>query len=213
MQLLLLRHEPPTMACVSRFCGMRAFLLFGITVRTRSVRGFHIIQEEKNMQIRVCVAGRVDGNKNGLSRGEWISLPMPVNELEEVMRRIGASPADRIITDWEAPFWIESDTDVWWINETAYTLAEYDNRLVYALCGCIDNMDMLLTVLKTSRYNVYYDVQSLHDVAKMLIRSGYYGHVPAPIRKYIDMDKLVRDMEDRGWHMQHEVNTAVQLLG
>jgi|GEM_PF-5513219 len=165
------------------------------------------------MQIRICVAGRVDGNKNKLSGGEWISLPMPVNELELVLGHIGASPTDRIIIDWEAPFWIESDVDVWLINETAYTLAEYDNRLVYALCGCIDSMDILLTVLQTSRYNVYYDVQSLRDVAKMLMRSGYYGHIPAQIRKYIDLDKLVRNMEERGWHMQHEVNTAVQLLG
>lgn len=164
---------------------------------------------EENTQIRICVARQGEEDKEMSCGGEWISLPMPVNELDRVLGRIGGHAADRIITDWEAPFWIEPDEDISWFNEVAHTISGYDKRLVYALCGCIDNMDMLLTVLKTGLYSVQYDVESLHDVAERLIQLGYYGTIPAAIRKFIDMDKLVRELEDKGWHMQYEVHTAV----
>ncbi|RAV02693.1 antirestriction protein ArdA [Paenibacillus sp. YN15] len=94
------------------------------------------------MQIRVCAARRIEEGKGTDGDGEWLSLPMPVNQLDRTMRRIGGSRSDWIITDWEAPFWIEEDEDICWINEVVYTLAGYDKRLVHALCGCIDSLDM-----------------------------------------------------------------------
>ncbi|WP_058303734.1 antirestriction protein ArdA [Gorillibacterium timonense] len=161
------------------------------------------------MQIRICVARRTDGSNEKLHGGEWLSLPMPVNELDKKLRRIDGTPADWIITDWEAPFWIEPVEDVYWINEAAYAIAGYDKRLVYALCGCLENLDMLLTVLTTGLYYVHYDVQNLQDVAERLMQSGCYGTVPTAIWRYIDMDKLVQDLVNKGWHMQNEVNTAI----
>lgn len=160
------------------------------------------------MQIRIYM---VNGNyrKEDALNGEWLTLPMKYDELEDAFLRISGDDAAWRITDFEAPFMIDWNDDVYAINEAAAIFAGYDSRLVYALCGCTENMSQVIQILKNGRYLVYYEVECLRDVAERLIKSGYYSNVPAAIKRYIDFDRMVQDLVDDGWHMQYEVNVAV----
>ena len=129
---------------------------------------------------------------------------MAVDELEAAIWRIGGEVAKYGIVDFEAPFWIDCDDNVFVINDAAAVFARYDDRLVYALCGCTDNVEQVVQIFRGGSYNVHYDVRSLRDIAERLMQMGYFA-----IKRYIDWDKLISALDDEGWHMQVDVNTAV----
>jgi len=157
-----------------------------------------------NMQIYVTGSGQ--------TVGRWLSLPMSRDNLKQALEEIADGNEAWEIHDFEAPFIIDRDDNVFSVNETAAALAEYDHRLVYALCGCTDSVEQVLRILIGGQYRVYYDVDSLYEVADALLRSGYYGRVPVALWRYIDFDKVIHDLEDAGWHFQPEVRVAVQPL-
>lgn len=76
----------------------------------------------------------------------------------------------------------------------------------------MDIVEQIIHFLIGGQYRVYYDVDSLYEVADALLRSGFYGRVPVAFRWYIDFDKVIHDLEDAGWHFQPEVRVAVQPL-
>jgi len=158
------------------------------------------------MKIRIYVTSE------GQAVGRWLSLPMSEDDLKQGLEEIADGNGACEIQDFEAPFMIEMNADVFAVNEAAAVMAEYDHRLVFALCGCTNSVEQVIRILSGGQFKVYYGVESLYDVADDLIRSGHYGRVPAAFRRYIDYDKVVRDLEDAGWHFQPEVQVAVQPL-
>jgi hypothetical protein len=157
-----------------------------------------------DMQIQIYVTGE------GETVGRWLSLPMHPDDLRKAMQEIADGNEALEIRDFEAPFIIERDDDVFTVNEAAAVMAQYDHRLVYALCGCTDNADQVIRILNGGQFRVYYDVDSLYDVADAMVRSRYYGRVPVTLKRFLDYDKLVRQLADAGWHFQPEVRVAVQ---
>lgn len=155
------------------------------------------------MQIQIYVTGE------GQAVGRWLSLPMSPDDLKQALEEIADGNGALEIHDFEAPFIIEKNDDVFSVNETAAIIAEFDHRLVFALCGCTNSVQQVIRILNSGQYRVYYDVDSLYDVADVLMRSGYYGRVPAALWRFIDYDKMVRNLEDAGWHFQPEVRVAV----
>ncbi|ALS24358.1 hypothetical protein IJ22_40480 [Paenibacillus naphthalenovorans] len=137
---------------------------------------------------------------------------MSEDDLKQALEKIADGDGVWEIRDFEAPFIIEKKDDVFAVNEIAAIMAEYDHRLVFALCGCTNNADQVIRILNSGQYNVCYDVESLYDVADVLMRSGYYGRVPVALWRFIDYHKVVRDLEDAGWYFQPEVRVAVQPL-
>ncbi|MFD1956606.1 hypothetical protein ACFSL6_21075 [Paenibacillus thailandensis] len=79
--------------------------------------------------------------------GRWLSLPMHPDDLRKAMQEIADGNEALEIRDFEAPFIIERDDDVFTVNEVAAVMAQYDHRLVYALCGCTDNADQVIRIL------------------------------------------------------------------
>lgn len=158
------------------------------------------------MKIQIYVAGE------GQAVGRWLSLPMREDGLKQVLEEIADGKRACEIRDFEAPFIIEKYDDVFTINEAVAVMAEYDHRLVFALCGCTNNVEQVIRILNSGQYKVCYDVESLHDVADALMWSGYYGRVPVSLKRYIDYDKVVRELENAGWHFQPEVHVAVMPL-
>lgn len=160
------------------------------------------------MRMRICLANGKTCKESDTA-GSWLTLPMSWDKLEQALQGIADNDAGCLIVDFEAPFIIEQDDNVFAINETAAVLSQYDDRLVLALCGCTENVDQVISILTGGYYIVHYGVGSLHDVADILLHSGYYGYVPAAVQRYIDYDKIVAELESAGWHMQYEVRVAV----
>ncbi|WP_174351606.1 antirestriction protein ArdA [Paenibacillus sp. JMULE4] len=158
------------------------------------------------MHIQIYVTGE------GETVGRWLSLPMHPDELRMAMHEIADGNEALEIRDFEAPFIIERDDDVFTVNEAAAVMAQYDDQLVYALCGCTDNADQVIRILNGGQFRVYYDVDNLYDVADAMVRAGLYGRVPVALRRFLDYDKMVRALADAGWHFHPEVRVAVQPL-
>lgn len=70
----------------------------------------------------------------GKSVGRWLSLQMSGDNLKQALGEIADGNGAWEICDFEPPFIINRDDDVFAVNETAAAFAGYDYQLVYALC-------------------------------------------------------------------------------
>jgi hypothetical protein len=170
----------------------------------------------KSTEIRIFVVSVTAGIENW-DRGRWITLPMPEDELFDVLSSIKLIEDSELrITDYESPcaFWefedllecnsvlrriIDEQID---INYVA-TLLDYNST---TLTGFFD-------IYEGQSYEYYTDINGITDVAESRISEGYYGEIPEGILQYIDTDAIVVDLEANGWVYYPKYRTAICPMG
>lgn len=161
------------------------------------------------MNVKLYVANLAKYNEGKLV-GEWLTLPMSREELEERLQGILVEDEEYAIHDYEAPIHIGEYDHVSRINDTATVIARYDSRVVVALSECLDNVDEVVRLLESGDYSVYFDVGNLCDVAANMVDEGYFGPIPPSISCYIDYEKIARDLKMDGWYIHYELKVAVR---
>lgn len=145
-------------------------------------------------------------NENGADGGEWITLPMDAEELEETLERIAENMGDHDpewaihdyewTCEWEGEEISEYD-DIYELNEYCQKLSELSDyeALVYSAAVEIwgknsvdlDNLD---------EYNLYTDIKDKYDLGYYwAVESGCYdlenmGH----LSNYFDYEAFGRDI-------------------
>lgn len=151
------------------------------------------------MEVKIYIANLAKYNEGKLV-GEWLTLPLSREELEERIDEILGEDEEYAIHDYEAPFYISEYDNVYRINEHVAVMANHDCRVVIALCECMDNVEEVVRLLESGDYSVYFDVDNLCDVAAEMVDEGYLGPIASSISSYIDYEKIARDLKIDGWY-------------
>lgn len=161
------------------------------------------------MNVKLYVANLAMYN-DGKLVGEWLTLPMNLEELAERLRCILGEDQECAIHHYEGPFSISEYDDIYRLNDIAIVLAHNDSRVVVALSECLDNVDEVVRLLESGDYSVYFDVGNLCDVAADMVDEGYFSPIPPSLSCYIDYEKIAGDLKMDGWYMHYELKVAVR---
>lgn len=149
-------------------------------------------------------------NENGAAYGEWITLPMDEDDLQEKLKSVAEKMNDHdpewFVNDyeWEEDSYFKVDemdsyTDLNEICEQISDLDEYDQQKLLAVIEAtgsnvqeaIDNLD---------NYTFYQDM-NLEDVAYELVEDCYFTKdTPDIFRNYFDYAALARDLGFDGYY-------------
>lgn len=136
--------------------------------------------------------------------GEWVKLPIPQEELEAVLRRIGSEGDEFFITDYEVLFGnlhISEYASIQELNELAERLdglADHEYEKLAAILECESSMsiaEVLETIDELDNFDLLEDVDDDEALAAYYIDNGYiFCDVPDNIKTYLDLDRLGRDI-------------------
>lgn len=152
-------------------------------------------------------------NVNGADGGEWITLPMEADELEErleeIAKNIGDDDPEWAIHDYEWTVELElgevheTNSIMEW-NERCYEadgLDEYDAKEIAAAMeafGC--TFASALEQQQRGCFTFYPD-QDLDDVAHSIVEECYFTKdTPAIFQNYFDYEAFARDLGFEGYH-------------
>ncbi len=134
--------------------------------------------------------------------GEWVSLPVDENELEEVLERIGINEEyeEYFITDYETEFdglKVDEYSNIEELNELAEQLErldEYDLEKVGAIVEAY-GADLKEAIENIDDYT-YYSGMSLEDVAYEYVEEM---NLPEIAQRYFDYEAFARDLGFDGY--------------
>ena len=148
-------------------------------------------------------------NENGADGGEWITLPMNPDELEEALENIAAVMGDK------DPEWAIHDYE-WTIEIDPREISEYDNiQELNDFCQELDNMEeweaeeiaaameaygysfMEAMDRQQRGYFTFYPGLDLEEVAEELINECY--DLPEFALRYFDYEAFARDLSFDGY--------------
>ena len=145
-------------------------------------------------------------NENGAEGGFWVNLPC---DLEEVLEKLAKSTGEEVdemevfINDYDTDLdglEIGEHTDLETLNETAEeleSLDEYDLEKLQAILeadgGSLEN------ALENMDDYIFYNGQSLEDVASEMVEDGVFGDIPDSIINYIDISAIARALDYDGY--------------
>lgn len=148
------------------------------------------------MNIRVYVANLAKYNE-GKMVGEWISLPMDEEELEDKIKKILGDDEEYIIHAHEAPFKIGEHNSVDWVNEIAEKIesSDTDKNVIELILSNID-INIAMDVIESNSFRVYHNVSDMEDVAmEYLSETSLLSNLPEEITRYFDYEAYGRDMD------------------
>ena len=150
-------------------------------------------------------------NENGADGGEWITLPMDPEELEEVLENIAALMKDN------DPEWAIHDYE-WTIEIDPREISEYDNiQELNEFCQELDNMEEyeaeeIAAAMEAYGYSfmeamdrqqrgcfVFYPGQDLEEVAEQIADECYLYDAPEFLSRYFDYEAFARDLGFDGY--------------
>ncbi len=136
--------------------------------------------------------------------GEWVKLPIPQDELDAVLSRIGSEGDEFFITDYEVLFGnlhISEYASIQELNELAERLeglADHEYEKLAAVLECESSMsitEVLEIIDELDNYDLLEDVDDDEALAAYYIDNGYiFCDVPENIKMYLDLDRLGRDI-------------------
>ncbi len=151
-------------------------------------------------------------NENGADGGEWITLPMDADELEEKLEAIAAAMPDN------DPEWAIHDYE-WTTEIEPREISEYEN--IAALNEWLQELDGLdewdqkeiAAAMEAWDYSfetamerqqrgcfVFYAGQSLEEVAEELVNECYFTKdTPEILTRYFDYEAFARDLRFDGY--------------
>ena len=151
-------------------------------------------------------------NKNGADGGEWITLPMDADTLEETLNKIAAAMPDN------DPEWAIHDYE-WTTEEDLWAISEHDhiqdlNETLEELTG-LDEWEQkeIMAAIEAYGYEfkeayerqqrgcfVFYAGQSLEDVAEEIVNDCYFTKdTPDILTRYFDYKAFARDLSFDGY--------------
>lgn len=151
-------------------------------------------------------------NENGADGGEWITLPMEADELEELLdtiaKKIGDTDPEWAIHDYEWTVELElgevheMDSIMEW-NERCYEADGLDEDDVKEIAAAIDAFGYTFAEAMDRQQRgcfSFYPGQDLEDVACDLVAECYFTKdTPEIFRTYFDYKAFARDMGYEGW--------------
>ena len=145
-------------------------------------------------------------NENGAEGGEWITLPMDSDELEETLQRIadkmGGTDPEWAIHDYE---WqecqlgpVEEDANIFALNELAEELENLMDYELEALAAALEaEDDGLETHLRKLNSYSFYPGMTLEEVAEQIVNERY--DLPEIALRYFDYEAFARDLRFDGY--------------
>ena len=151
-------------------------------------------------------------NTNGADGGEWITLPMDADTLEETLNKIAAAMPDN------DPEWAIHDYE-WTTEEDLWAISEHDhiqdlNETLEELTG-LDEWEQkeIMAAIEAYGYEfkeayerqqrgcfVFYAGQSLEDVAEEIVNDCYFTKdTPDILTRYFDYKAFARDLSFDGY--------------
>ena len=116
--------------------------------------------------------------------GAWFNCPV---DFEEIREKIGVEHEEQIeIADYELPFDLHSDTQLWEINANC--------RMVLELEGTPVGNEM--KAIQEKWFSSYYDVGDGATLAEYLIcEENVFGEIPHELQKHIDYHSYGNELE------------------
>ena len=151
-------------------------------------------------------------NENGADGGQWITLPMEPEELEEVLENIAALMGD------EDPEWAIHDYE--WTTEIELDeISEYDNIFkINEMCLELDELDEweaeeVAAAVEAWEYSfsealerqqrgcfIFYRGMDLEEVAEEIVNECYFTKdTPDILTRYFDYEAFARDLRFDGY--------------
>jgi len=137
--------------------------------------------------------------------GEWVTLPIDSDELEEVKQRIGINEhyEEWFITDFETDVdgvEVGEYTNIDELNEMAEMLEELDeNELEIVAALMSEGYGINEAIDKKDDCYVYFDCYDMEDVARQYCDScGILDTMPENLQNYFDFAAFGRDMSFEG---------------
>ena len=150
-------------------------------------------------------------NTNGADGGEWITLPMDPDELEEVLENIAAAMGD------EDPEWAIHDYE-WLTDIELEEISEYANiHEINERCLEAEDLDEweaeeIAAAIEAYGYTfaealerqqrgcfVFYQGQDLEEVAEQIADECYLYDAPEFLSRYFDYEAFARDLSFDGY--------------
>lgn len=157
--------------------------------------------------LRIYVNTWGNYNENGADGGEWITLPMDSDDLEETLERIAENMGDA------DPEWFVNDhewggvyefgpvaemSDLEELNdlcETLETLDSWDLEKLEAILEAVtDDLEEALNLVKDA---IFYKGMDLEDVAAEIVEECY--NLPEFALRYFDYEAFARDLRFDGY--------------
>ena len=140
----------------------------------------------------------------GILCGEWLKLPIPQEELEAVIGRIGSEGDEFFITDYEVLFGnlhISEYASIQELNELAEKidgLADYDYEKLGAVLECESCMtiaEILEIIDELDSFDLLAEVDTDEALGEYYADVGciFYG-IPDSISRYFDFEAYGRDI-------------------
>lgn len=175
----------------------------------------------QNNNIEIYVANLAAYNA-GILKGEWFRLPMRMEEIffaifdEDELDDKGAPHSDWAIHDYVAPFRIHEMDDIEDLNEIAErfeTLSDDEVKTVGEIYDAGIAVSLMDAADKIEDCIFYSDCDNMGDVAyDHHENTGLLNEVPEPFERYIDWDKLGRDMEIEGQFFELDNGMIVEVV-
>lgn len=148
-------------------------------------------------------------NENGADGGQWITLPMDPEELEEVLENIAALMGDNdpewAIHDYEWTTEIEMDeiseyANIFKLNEMCNELDDLDEWEAEEIAAAVEAWDYTFAEA-LERHNrgcfIFYPGRDLEEVAEEIIDECY--DLPEFALRYFDFEAFARDLRFDGY--------------
>lgn len=151
--------------------------------------------------------------------GEWVSLPINNDKLEEVKKRIGINKyyEEIFITDYECDIdgvEVNEFDNIEELNEMAKTLKELDEtdkEIIgaimsrgYSINEAIDKKDDVM---------IFYDCNDMEDVAIQYCEEcGILDEMPEHLQSYFDFAAFGRDLEIEGKFIFTDNGNCIEIL-
>ena len=148
-------------------------------------------------------------NTNGADGGEWITLPMEAEELEEVLNNIAAAMGDK------DPVWAIPDYE-WTTEIEMEEISEYDNIYkLNELCNDLDNLseheaEEIAAAIEAFDYTIaealtrqrkgfftFYPGMDMEEFAEEIVNECY--DLPEFAYRYFDFAAFARDLSFDGY--------------
>ena len=141
---------------------------------------------------------------SGILCGEWLKLPIPQEELDAVIGRIGSEGDEFFITDYEVLFGnlhISEYASIQELNELAEKidgLADYDYEKLGAVLECESCMtiaEILEIIDELDSFDLLTEVEDDEALGEYYAEVGCIFHgIPDSISRYFDFEAYGRDI-------------------
>ena len=144
----------------------------------------------------------------GFLVGEWVELPVPTEELDEVLKRIGINEKyeEFFLTDWESEIYgltkvIGEYTNIYKLNELAEmieALDSYDIKKLEAVLeyqGATSATEVMELIEDLDSYTLYENIENDYDLGYYFAEDCCCIDIPENLKCYFDYSSYGRDID------------------